>query len=569
MFGRGLGAFGQDCGLYRIDPSTAEPTLIGNTGFFDLRGLAFDPLGGSLWASSNLGEIYRLNPATGDATLLSNAGVGPLPDIAFDNDGNFYGVAGGAAVNNNLVSLDPIDGSGSLIGPVDFRAISGLAARNESLTGRQLGVLPKSLNFGNVLIDSTSGPRTLRLRSLSTDTVTVSAIERTGSAAFTLLNLPALPRSLAPGEQLTFQVVYSPTDFGFQTSLVEISSDDEDEPVKRARLTGFGRELPSAGTLFASTASSGDLIIIDPSSGSSVLVARIQGGLALTEIEFRQDTVLFGTSGGGASQLMQVDDLTGDTSLVGNHPFGAINGMEFSPGGTLFGTYIEGPNTPSQLVRVNTDDASLVVVGNTGFNNIGGLAFSGDGVLYGITSGSNGGDLLVIDTLSGQASLIGATGFTSVGSLEFSPEGRLFAGLGQNEPDHPGALIEIDPATAAATVIGATGYSAISGLAFFPDLIVSTEEFAELSAQHITLLQNAPNPFQDRTAIPLLLSRRMNVQLEVFNVQGQRLHTLWNGPLTEGLHQFAFDGSDLPNGVYLCRLQADTFVTSIRMIRTR
>lgn len=75
----------------------------------------------------------------------------------------------------------------------------------------------------------------------------------------------------------------------------------------------------------------------------------------------------------------------------------------------------------------------------------------------------------------------------------------------------------------------------------------------------IELKQNYPNPFNPSTTIRYHLDTRSSVNLEVYNVLGQKVTTLVNDDLPAGIHQVEFDtgnvgGTNLSSGVYLYRL---------------
>ncbi len=84
----------------------------------------------------------------------------------------------------------------------------------------------------------------------------------------------------------------------------------------------------------------------------------------------------------------------------------------------------------------------------------------------------------------------------------------------------------------------------------------------------------APNPFNPTTVISFELRVPSVVKLEVLDVKGQRVGT---GPLKGayalapvqypvGLHQIIFDGSALPSGVYVYRLQAGEMAASGKLV---
>lgn len=71
----------------------------------------------------------------------------------------------------------------------------------------------------------------------------------------------------------------------------------------------------------------------------------------------------------------------------------------------------------------------------------------------------------------------------------------------------------------------------------------------------VSLAQNYPNPFNPGTTIRYELPEAGEVRLEVFNVQGQRVATLVNGPRPAGFHTAVFDGSRLSSGMYVYTLR--------------
>jgi hypothetical protein len=69
-----------------------------------------------------------------------------------------------------------------------------------------------------------------------------------------------------------------------------------------------------------------------------------------------------------------------------------------------------------------------------------------------------------------------------------------------------------------------------------------------------------PNPFARSTQFDLTLDAAQHVSVNVFNVLGQRVATLHEGALAgETTHTFTFEASDLPGGVYLYRVNGETF----------
>lgn len=67
--------------------------------------------------------------------------------------------------------------------------------------------------------------------------------------------------------------------------------------------------------------------------------------------------------------------------------------------------------------------------------------------------------------------------------------------------------------------------------------------------------QNYPNPFNPQTSISFSLDTARRVRLAVYDQLGREVAVLVDGMVPAGSQTVAFEGSDLPSGVYLYRLQ--------------
>lgn len=81
------------------------------------------------------------------------------------------------------------------------------------------------------------------------------------------------------------------------------------------------------------------------------------------------------------------------------------------------------------------------------------------------------------------------------------------------------------------------------------------------------LMQNNPNPFQTKTNIKYTLHQSGFVNLKVYNLYGEMITSLINEYQSAGEHSVAFDGSDLPSGIYFYRISiANKFETGKMII---
>jgi len=90
----------------------------------------------------------------------------------------------------------------------------------------------------------------------------------------------------------------------------------------------------------------------------------------------------------------------------------------------------------------------------------------------------------------------------------------------------------------------------------------------------LEMLPNRPDPFNARTIVPFVLSKPGEITIEVSDVLGRRVRTLWSGTRQVGYHEVVWDGMDdngrrVPSGVYNCRLimGADIVTERITLIK--
>lgn len=86
------------------------------------------------------------------------------------------------------------------------------------------------------------------------------------------------------------------------------------------------------------------------------------------------------------------------------------------------------------------------------------------------------------------------------------------------------------------------------------------------SAAGFSHLSNYPNPFNPATTISYCLPEACDITLRVYDVLGQEITTLVNGKQDAGMHQIQFNASNLPTGIYLCKVTAPGFSKTSKML---
>jgi hypothetical protein len=80
-----------------------------------------------------------------------------------------------------------------------------------------------------------------------------------------------------------------------------------------------------------------------------------------------------------------------------------------------------------------------------------------------------------------------------------------------------------------------------------------------------TLHQNYPNPFNPSTTLRFGVPSRSPVRIVLYDLLGRSLAVLTDGIIDAGHHSITVDGRMLSSGMYLCRMEAEGFLQTIRM----
>lgn len=83
------------------------------------------------------------------------------------------------------------------------------------------------------------------------------------------------------------------------------------------------------------------------------------------------------------------------------------------------------------------------------------------------------------------------------------------------------------------------------------------------------LINNYPNPFNAITTISVqMVSEARSLELDIFNIRGERIRTFQLNSLLPGLHRVEWDGRDengrsLESGIYFAQLRSDQFIGGV------
>jgi len=80
------------------------------------------------------------------------------------------------------------------------------------------------------------------------------------------------------------------------------------------------------------------------------------------------------------------------------------------------------------------------------------------------------------------------------------------------------------------------------------------------------LQQNYPNPFNPVTSIKYQVAKQSQVELNIYNLLGQKVVTLVSEEQSAGIHKYEWDASNLPGGIYIYRLKSGFYSTSKKAV---
>ncbi len=420
---------------------------------------------------------------------------------------------------------------------------------------------PDSLEFGDVEVGTTSQNISIIIANYGDSDLDITSIP-SSSNDFNLESSISLPYTLSSYDSLTLEFSFSPSDIGSVSEDYPLSTNDPN---------------------FTSIKMTGNGYIIYPAIDKEIYASS-------------------GTQNNG--QILTIDETTGAGNIVGESLFDEITGITINPANNfIYGLVVSGSN--ADIVRVSAlGDAYLLF--NLDIPQMADIAFDTLGTLYGITTSgelysidlSNGTYNFVVDGVgsysgiafnpqtnelwatsrafvlpnkdavfkvnlsTGDTLIVGHTGLGKItNDIVFDNNGMLYGVIGASSEIND--FVNIDINTGVGTIIGSTGYKHILGLAYFETGVTGVKEpNSDIIPNDYSLFQNFPNPFNPSTKIEFALPVQSDVQLNIYNILGQKVKTLFEGELQAGNHNFTWNADDvngnkLSSGIYLYELKAN------------
>ncbi|OGD72503.1 MAG: hypothetical protein A2Y64_03135 [Candidatus Coatesbacteria bacterium RBG_13_66_14] len=78
-----------------------------------------------------------------------------------------------------------------------------------------------------------------------------------------------------------------------------------------------------------------------------------------------------------------------------------------------------------------------------------------------------------------------------------------------------------------------------------------------------------PSPSSGSFTVDYTLPENGRINISLYDLSGRRIATVFEGEMAAGRHEFSFDASTLPPGVYLARMATDSGTLTRRVVVTR
>ncbi len=482
----------------------------------------------------------------------------------------------------NGIALDPVDRNNFWMfteyaeTPSSTWGTWVYAARLIPYPGARIITRTSSINFGKVEAGTTSDTALVIIRNYGADVLSIPSISKS-QGSVELVDVPPLTANVGTFDSLQFKVVFRPSAHGVVNDTIVVESNDALMPQAKIAVTGkgivIGRAL--AGTMYATSTAQPTSQLYTVGLATGVLTPI--GPTGLTEIQgltIRPTTKeLYGTlSGLSSTTVYRIARDYGDAIPAQTFPIPNLRAIAFDATDSLYGG-----TTGGKLYRLNLATGDTTYIGTASNIVYSSLAFSPtSGALWASVRPTIVGKdrIYTVNTTDGDTTLVGSAGVnTVIPHIAFNPTGKLYAISGISTQTN--SLYTLDTLDASATLVGSTGMQGILAITMRTDTLVTSvpdDQAAGVPAS-FGLSQNYPNPFNPSTVIKYTVggirdqgSGVSEVRLVVYDLLGREVEVLVNETRQPGTYSVPFDGSNLPSGVYMYRLQAGSFVGVKKLI---
>ena len=88
------------------------------------------------------------------------------------------------------------------------------------------------------------------------------------------------------------------------------------------------------------------------------------------------------------------------------------------------------------------------------------------------------------------------------------------------------------------------------------------------------LMQNYPNPFNPETTINFYLPEDNYIEVNIYNIKGEQVRTIYKGTLHSGYQSIIWDGTNnrgisLPSGIYIMSLNYNDMIINGKMVKLK
>jgi hypothetical protein len=104
---------------------------------------------------------------------------------------------------------------------------------------------------------------------------------------------------------------------------------------------------------------------------------------------------------------------------------------------------------------------------------------------------------------------------------------------------------------------------ALAALTYIKDTGVKND--ISFKPDNFILYQNYPNPFNPTTKIKYFVQQGSRVRIDLYNVLGSKINTLYDGFTASGDHELNLNGSKLSSGIYFVKLSGGNYQKTIKI----